>query len=74
MYWLIESNIEVIDYDVFSFRPEHYDTNRYFSGEKFDYFVGGTNVSKSETDDDNIDVDDSVVVVENIVQKIKKNL
>ena len=26
MYWLIESNIEVIDYDVFSFRPEHYDT------------------------------------------------
>ena len=26
MYWLIESNIELIDYDVFSFRPEHYDT------------------------------------------------
>ncbi|MBM38512.1 MAG: hypothetical protein CMO97_05505 [Woeseia sp.] len=26
MYWLIEPNIEVVDYDVFSHRPEMYDT------------------------------------------------
>ena len=26
MYWLIEPNIEIVDYDVFSYRPEDYDT------------------------------------------------
>ena len=26
MYWVIEPNIEIIDYDVFSYRPEMYDT------------------------------------------------
>ena len=25
MYWLVESNIELIDYDIFNFRPDHYD-------------------------------------------------
>ena len=30
-------------------------------------FVGGTGVRESETDDDNIDNDDNVVVVDNIV-------
>ena len=25
MYWLIESNIEILDYDIFNFRPENYD-------------------------------------------------
>ena len=26
MYWLVEPNIEIVDYDVFSFRPEMFDT------------------------------------------------
>ena len=26
MYWLIESNIELTDYDIFNFKPDHYDT------------------------------------------------
>ena len=25
MYWLVESNIELTDYDIFNFRPDHYD-------------------------------------------------
>ena len=45
------------------------DKNRYYACDKFDYFVGGTGVSDSETDGDDIIVNENKVV-DDIVQNL----
>ena len=45
------------------------DKNRYYACDKFDYFVGGIGVSDSETDVDNVIVNENKVV-DDIVQNL----